>query len=153
MLLHQCILVSSTKNVNTYNKTVTSIDLTKVKQSHYRPGVAQRIPGSWGSHISWQWHRMVVGCQPYTSATFTPQEMLLVLISVRGWVDPRAMDWSYTCNNYLIAIMSPKLSYIILYVPTEVLKMVTHTLARPFFCVIHTLDFLIFNILNNKCTE
>ena len=63
----------------------------KVNQSRYRPGVAQRVPGSKGSQISWQRHRMVVGCQPYAPAAFTSQEILLVPISVRGWVDPRAI--------------------------------------------------------------
>jgi hypothetical protein len=47
----------------------------KVKQSHYRPVQALRVPG---------------GCQPYAPAAFTPQEIFLVLISVSGWVNPRA---------------------------------------------------------------
>jgi hypothetical protein len=55
----------------------------KVKQSHYWPGRAQRVPG--GRHMK------VVGCQPYAPAAFNPQEIFLVLISVRGWVDPRTI--------------------------------------------------------------
>ena len=46
----------------------------KLKHSLYRPGQAQRVPGSLGSQISQQRHRMVVRCQPYAPAAFTPRK-------------------------------------------------------------------------------
>jgi hypothetical protein len=85
-----------------------------IKQSHYRPGQALRVPGGWGFQIfktigTWWWQ----GCQPSQEVeasrypdnrrmkvtwpqscapvAFTPQEMFLVLISIRDWVDPRAI--------------------------------------------------------------
>jgi len=62
-----------------------------VNQSHYRPEVPRgfqevKVPRLRDNSPEW-WE----GCQPYTPAVFTLQEILLVLISVRGCVDPRAI--------------------------------------------------------------
>ena len=60
----------------------------RVKQSRNGPGVAQCVPGGLGSQIS-----MTFGTWRSASRTgrLYHQEMFLVLIFTRGWVDPRAM--------------------------------------------------------------
>jgi len=63
--------------------------VNKVQLSRYRPGVTPRVPGSYRSQISWQRHRELVRLSALGTGRIFPQEILLILISVRGWVDPR----------------------------------------------------------------
>jgi hypothetical protein len=60
----------------------------EVKQSLYRPWGFQKaeIPRFLSNR-----NKKVLRLSVYSPATFTPQELFLVLIRVRGWVDSRAI--------------------------------------------------------------
>ena len=63
-----------------------------VKQSLDRPGQSLRVPGVWYSQISWHSaHEGRKVVSPTHQPPLPPQEIFLVLISFRVWVDPRAI--------------------------------------------------------------
>ena len=49
---------------------INNVNLKKVKQAWTSPEDSEKL----GSQISWQWHSMVVGCQPHAPAEFTPRK-------------------------------------------------------------------------------
>ena len=80
------------KHVEFYskNKFEKSVHLKgKCKSAPLQARGAQMFPGSSRSQITWQWPRIVVRLSALRAGRLYPQEILLVLISVRGWFDPQ----------------------------------------------------------------
>jgi hypothetical protein len=63
----------------------------KVKQSHYSPEQAHRVPGDWGYQILRQSAYEGGKVVSLTHRPPLPQALFPVLITVRGWVNPRTI--------------------------------------------------------------
>jgi hypothetical protein len=82
---------------------VRTVDCKKVKLSRYSPGQALGVPGGWGSRISRQ---SAHEAGKVVSPTHL-HEGFLVLISFRGWVDPRATMWPEGLSQWNIPVTPP----------------------------------------------
>jgi len=69
--------------------------VVKVKQFHYMPGQTLRVPGGEAPRFQESRHMKVVRLSALGTGRLYPQEVFLVLISVRGWVGPRTIVRPY----------------------------------------------------------
>lgn len=70
-----------------------------VKQSLYKAGLSLRVPGGRSSHISGHLSRGDGKIVSPAHRLPLPQVIFLVLISLRGWVDPRAIEGIISMKN------------------------------------------------------
>ena len=82
--------------------TIEGIYLEKVMQPHYRPRGFQEIEAP---RYQDSWHMKVVRLSALRTSRIYPHEIFLVLISVRGWVNHRAIVQSEGLCQWKIPVI------------------------------------------------
>jgi hypothetical protein len=94
-----------------------------------RPGQALRVPGGWGSQTSRQSAHEGGKVSPAHRPPLPPEEICLVFISVKGWVDPRALVRLEGLRQWKIP--KTQSGYISLFIPTTSHQLHTFILCTP----------------------
>ena len=101
-----CMTVIRPKHVaftDEFNKSLLCL-MAMVQPSLHRPAEALTVLWRWGSQISKQSKHECRRLSALCNSHLYPQEIFLVLISVRGWVNPRPIAWLEGLNQWKIPV-------------------------------------------------
>jgi len=118
--------------LNNSNLILSKYLLTSVtaKQSLQKSGQAQKVARVWDSQISVNRHKKVVRLLALFTGRFYPQQMFLVLISVRGWVDSRARVLPEGLYQWIISLRTSGINPAIFRLVAQCLNQLRH-LVHP----------------------
>ena len=125
-----CCISSPWRRLMFVAKTCWSNCLTyfkMVKQSHYRPGHSP-----WGfqeveaPRFQDSWHMKVVRLSALHTRRLYPQEIFLVLISVRDWVNPRAIVWLEGLCQWQILVTPSRFEPVTFWLVAQCLNQLPH---------------------------